>query len=106
MTRQHVLGSVEAVKALAEKLRQCPAVTRLDIPQQGPESWALAHALSEFERSFDRIAGQLLPQLVQETGPDAIVDCLHAIGEELRHISWHINDSNYYSYLRVDDSKA
>lgn len=73
------------------------------IQQYGPEeAWSLVHNLSCIEKSCTKLTTELFPRLVpNQLGPDDIDDILHDIGEELRHIAYHIGDSSYYKYLGV-----
>lgn len=44
-----------------------------------------------------------LPKLFSERlNEEQIDDLLHKIGEEIRHILYHIKDPKFYEYLRED----
>jgi hypothetical protein len=95
-----LLENVATVKDLAERLENCPGVRKLN---QGEENgaWTLALAFADLEESLIAVVDDLLPQLVaRPVTEDQMSDILFAIGEELRHIQYHIHDSRYYSYLR------
>jgi hypothetical protein len=87
---------------LAKCLSQCPQVRRFDRPDY-PESTTLAHAFWDLEESFRAFLDVHLKKLVQEDlDPATIHDVLHDIGEEFRHILYHIKDPLYYRYLLSD----
>ena len=100
MSRERLLGTVAELKALAERLSKCPALEKLD---QGDhqEPWALAHAFSDLEESFRKIVDDQLKKLTASALDAAETrDLLLEIGEEFRHIVYHINDPKFYRYLK------
>ncbi len=102
MNDRRILKDAAAVKALAERLSACPEVTRFDREGEG-EAWTLAHAFWDLEDSFRKFLDKQLPRLVQDQiNPGEINDLLHDIGEEFRHILYHIKDPKFYSYLHDD----
>jgi hypothetical protein len=90
------------VKRLAETLSQCESVARFDTDEES-EAWTLAHCFSHLEASFRTILEQHLPALISErlTQQD-VEDRLLDIGEEFRHILYHLRDPRYYRYLLED----
>jgi hypothetical protein len=101
MKRKTIL-SAEKVKALSYKLSKCENVTKFNKLGE-PESWTLAISMKDLEESFVKFLDEQLPQLVNEnlTGSE-INDLLLDIGEEFRHILYHIKDPKFYEYLRED----
>lgn len=100
MSRERLLGTVAELKALAERLSKCRDVAKLD---QGDhrEAWALAHAFADLEESFGRILDDQLKKLTAgELGESETLDLLLEIGEELRHVLYHIHDPRFYRYLK------
>ncbi len=90
---------------LAGILNQCPQVTRHDTAEE-KEAWTLAHAFLDLEQSFERFSHELLPKLEGDgLSPDDISDALHAIGEEFRHILYHIGDPKTFDYLPPSGGK-
>ena len=88
------------LKELAERLEISQHVKRYDTPEE-KQTWTLAHNLLDLEESFRTFLDQQLPRLKkEELTSDQINDILVEIGEELRHILYHIRDSEFYSYLR------
>ncbi len=100
MSRERLLGTVAELKALAERLSKCPDVVKLD---QGDhkEAWALAHAFHDLEESFRRILDDQLKKLTaSDLDESETLDLLLEIGEELRHVLYHIHDPRFYRYLK------
>jgi hypothetical protein len=87
------------LRRLQRLLDSSPAVNRHNTPDEN-EAATLSHALLDLEGSFQKFVQELLPKL--ETGDideNEIRDILHAIGEEFRHVLYHIGDPKYYRYL-------
>ena len=98
------LDSPTALQALAERLGACPEVTRFDRGAD-KEAWTLAHAFSDLEESFARFLGDLLPRLTGlDSSASETYETLMDVGEELRHVLYHIKDPRFYNYLHDTDS--
>ena len=96
-------GTTEPYEArrqrLARLMSQCDKVTRYDTPNE-EEAWTLAHSLLDLEGSFQKFTRELLPKLEHgKSDPDDIYDILLSIGEEFRHILYHIGDPKFFEYL-------
>jgi hypothetical protein len=92
------------IKEIADLLAQIPEVTRHNTPDED-EAWTLAHGLSDLEESFRVVLDDLLVKLMnKDINAAERFDILLDIGEELRHIMYHIKDSRFYKYL--DDSEG
>src|SRR6266540_3186457 len=97
-THEKLLTPTRMVQ-LAHRLSGIPEVAQFDIPGE-PQGDTLAHALSDWEESFAAVLDNLLPNLVKETATiEDLTDTLHDIGDELRHILYHIHDTRYFGYL-------
>lgn len=91
-----------ALKRLAEALSRCPAVTKFDTDQD-KEAWTLAHSLVDLEGSFREVIETLIPKLMRALDePTEVEDVLHEIGEEFRHILYHLRDPRFFRYLHED----
>jgi len=83
----------------------CAEVSRYDTPEEA-EAWTLAHALLDLEQSFVTFNRELLPALERGAlSSEGILDTLHSIGEEFRHILYHIGDPQFFRYLQSDDAR-
>ncbi len=63
----------------------------------------LVHHLSDIEASCLNLVNEILPRLTKKDAimsEEEIEDTLLDIGEELRHILYHIENNKYYSYLK------
>ncbi len=99
MSKERILSNMADWEALAHKLSKCPEVTRYDTGEE-KEAWTLAHAFADLEESFHAFLEDQLPMLVKgDLPPSAMHDLLLDIGEELRHILYHIQDPKFYRYL-------
>lgn len=100
MTRDLVLGPAER-DGLAQKLAASSSVARHDTADERA-GWTLAYNFSELEESMRRFLDEQLPRLLSlDVAVVDIDDALHEIGEEFRHILYHLTDSSFYSYLVV-----
>ena len=94
------LGQAEVIRKLAENLSKSKKVTSDDNGTE-QEAWTLAHGFSDLEDSFRTFSGELLPKLLNENlSEEEIDEVLWEIGEEFRHILYHIHDNQYFSYCR------
>jgi len=99
MSNNRLLNDGTSINALAELLMKCPAVIKYDEGGYS-EAGAIAHAFSDLEESFHTFLTDQLPKLTNgQLEPSAINDLLLDIGEEFRHVLYHINDPRFYEYL-------
>jgi hypothetical protein len=97
--KRKILLSAEKVKSLSEKLSKCKNVTKYDETGE-PESWTLAISMKDLEESFVKFLDKQLPRLVNENlSSSEINDLLLDMGEEFRHILYHIKDPKFFKYL-------
>jgi hypothetical protein len=88
-----------SVARLIERLSQVPSVSQFDQPGE-PQSATLAHSLTDLEESFRAVVEVLLPKLLDNSlSPDQLNNVLLDIGEELRHVLYHIRDPKFFAYL-------
>ena len=100
--KENILN-LEGMKALADRLSKIPEITRRN-EGDDIEAVTLAHAFLDLEESFRKYLDHLLPRLVKEQLSDAeIIDLLGDIGEDFRHILYHIKDPKFYRYLQKEE---
>lgn len=88
----------QKIVLLAETLRKSRKVNSFDTNTE-QESERLANALIDIEKSLKTIS-EVMPKILSENiDEESIDDLLLDVGEELRHILYHIKDAKYYSYL-------
>lgn len=97
--RRRFLNDASNLKELAERLSKCKSVTKFDTDKE-KEAWTLTHAFSDLEESFYNFLEKQLPRLLQkDLNEKEITNLLLEIGEEFRHILYHIKDARFYCYL-------
>ncbi len=89
-----LLKDLTAQQELARKLDDLDAV-KLHNSVDEPESWRIAHDLSEIEEAFCKIYTELIPQLMQESNQVIIQELLEDIGDQIRHAAYHMDNSVY-----------
>ena len=100
MRTRRVLEDPEKVKQLADQLGECPEVQALDEGEE-KEAWTLAHSFSDIEESCLAFLEGQLPRLLEgKLEASEVYDLLLDIGEEFRHILYHIHDPKFYRYLQ------
>jgi SUMO ligase MMS21 Smc5/6 complex component len=98
------LMTPEAALRLTERLARVKSVSQFDQPGE-PQASTLAHSLTDLEKSFREILETQLPRLTDESlSPDQLNDVLLDIGEELRHVLYHIKDPKFFDYLIERDA--
>lgn len=101
------LGSTGNLQTLAEHLKRMPpvkeAARRRGSESPDAEAWQIATALSDIQESTNRLFGELIPKLLN-SAPDGATaaDALNDIGEEYRHILYHILDTKLFGYVIPD----
>lgn len=90
-----ILQEPNKLKILADRLSKIKEISRFNHENHN-ESWVIAHSFSGLEHSFNKFLESYLPRLVDENLSDQEVnDLLIEIGEELRHIIYHIRDPDF-----------
>jgi hypothetical protein len=96
----------DAALRLAERLARLKAVSQFDVPGE-PQAATLVHSMTDLEGSFRTILDVLLPKLLNASvDTDELNDVLLDIGEELRHVLYHIRDPKFFGYLECDDGEV
>lgn len=96
-----ILEDKKKVKSLAEKLNRFNLISKYDSNGE-QEAWRLVHSLSDLEQSFREIIDILLPNLCETKDEETCNNILLDIGEELRHILYHIKDPQFFRFLIED----
>lgn len=86
-------------KQLGERLSKLSRITKYDKGEH-KEAWTLAHSFLDLEGSFKKFLDEYLPKLENSRLSDEEVgDLLLDIGEDFRHIIYHLNDPEFFRYL-------
>ena len=93
MKREGSTDFAAALKRVAEQLQQSEEVRRHDKADE-KEAWTLAHAFLDLADSFKVFTEDYLTRLKTDDLSEEQVNALLVdIGEEFRHILYHIRDS-------------
>lgn len=98
MTGKKNLGNAAAIEKLAKKLDGFRQITNFD-GRGEKQAWTIAHALADIEESAVTFVQDCLPKLKRAESEEEVLDALNDVGEELRHILYHIKDVRFYAYL-------
>lgn len=100
------MWEVEDYNRLGTLLSKYDCINRFDLDSD-KEAWTLAHTFLDLRESFENCLSVHFPKLLQENlSEEQIQDLLGDIGEEFRHILYHIRDPHYYGYLfPVEEAK-
>lgn len=95
---------VKQVQLIYNILKDNKKVAQFDSKDE-PGGWRLAYSFFEIEKSCLTLYNKLLPKLKKTDKQEDIEKILHEIGEEFRHLLYHIKDNKYYSYLFDEDGQ-
>jgi hypothetical protein len=95
-----IIATPDDMAHLAERLSRCSEVTRYGAGKH-KEAWALADSFADLESSFRVLLDEEFPKLARANLPPSDMnDLLLEIGEEFRHIPYHIvEQQKFYKYL-------
>ena len=100
-----LLKDVRKLASLAKRLAKCREVTKYDTNDE-QEAWTLAHALGDLEVSFRKFLDEQLPALASDQLEERdIYNLLLDIGEEFRHVLYHIKDPKFFRYLSEESEE-
>lgn len=85
-------------RLIAEKLSRLPQVIRYDKLDK-KEAWTLAHTFLDLDEAFSEFSKNQLPKLLSELSDKEAHDLLMEIGENFRHIAYHLSDTKFYDYV-------
>lgn len=95
--------NLKLLQALADHLERLPKIAAEAkhngrSPEQ--EAMEIATGLVDIRESADRLFRDLVPRFLKAPSKsDAASDLLNEIGEEYRHILYHIRDTKLFSYI-------
>ncbi len=100
MRTDRYLDTVAKIRELSSRLSRLEDVSQYDAEDE-TQSWSMASGFAHLEDSFRLFTDDLLPRLVggSELADAEVLDILTDIGEEFRHIVYHIEDLRFYRYL-------
>jgi hypothetical protein len=84
---------------LSRNIEKCKRVTRYSTETYN-EVDTFVHALIDIEESLKQIINEDIPKLyLNELNEEDIDDIILNIGEEFRHLLYHIKDTKVYNYI-------
>jgi hypothetical protein len=90
---------IEKLKAITRNLEKCERITRYSTNDEN-QADTLANALIDIEQSLKKIIDEDIPKLyLNDLNEEDVDDLILDIGEELKHLLYHIKDSKVYNYL-------
>lgn len=90
----------EKMMIVVNNLRKSRKVNSLDQGEEF-ESATLAHAFLDIEKTCVTLLNLLFPKLLlNNLSGEEVEEILIDIGEEFRHILYHIKDPKFYEYLK------
>lgn len=100
--KKMIMEYQEKLSLIAAKLDKLKIIKSFDSIDE-PESHVLAYSFLEIEESCKRLCRDFFPKLCSDTlSEEDINNLLFDIGEEFRHIMYHIGDTKFYKYLNEE----
>ena len=93
---------IEKLKVITHNLEKCERVTKHSTKEEN-QAGTLAHALIDIEKSIQEIKELIFKLYLTRLTKDEVDDLILDIGEELRHILYHINDTKVYDYVKMNN---
>jgi hypothetical protein len=90
---------IEKLKNFTRNLEKCDRVTRHSTNLEN-QADTLANALLDVEGSFKEMNEKIPKLYLEDLTKDEVEDLILDIGEELRHILYHINDTRFFDYIK------
>jgi hypothetical protein len=90
---------IEKLKRLISNLEKCERVMRHSTKEEN-QADTIANALIDIEISLQKIREAVSKLYLEKLREEEVDDLILDIGEELRHILYHINDTKVYDYLK------
>lgn len=90
---------IPKLKAITRNLEKCERITKYSTKDEN-QADTLANAFIDIEESIKKIANIDIPQLyLKDLKEEDIDNLILDIGDELRHLLYHIKDTKVYNYL-------
>jgi len=92
---------IEKLKIVFYNLEKCERVTKHTTNEEN-QAATLANALIDIQDALSKINIQISKLYLKDLTKDEVDDLLLDIGEEFRHILYHINDTIVFDYLKTN----
>ena len=93
---------IEKLKIITRNLEKCERVTKLSTKEEN-QADTLANALIDIEDTLKKINVHITKLYLNDLKSEETDDLILELGEELRHILYHINDTSVYDYLNTNN---
>lgn len=90
---------IEKLKIITQNLEKCERVTKHSTKEEN-QADTLANAVIDIEDALKKINEQIPKLYLKDLTSDEVDDLILEIGEELRHVVYHIKDTPVYDYLK------
>lgn len=91
---------VEKLRIITHNLEKCERVTKHSTKEEN-QADTLANSLIDIEEALKKMNEQIPKFYLKDLSKDEVDDLILELGEELRHILYHINDTRVYDYLKT-----
>jgi K+/H+ antiporter YhaU regulatory subunit KhtT len=92
---------IEKLKLMTSQLEKCSRVSKHSNDEEN-QADTLANAFIDIEESARKITTFVSELYNKELVEESIDDLILDIGEELRQVLYHLNDTKVYDYLKSD----
>ncbi len=93
---------IEKLKAVTHNLEKCERVTKYSTKEEN-QADTLANTLIDIEEATQKIKEHVSKLYLTELTKDEVDDLILDLGEEFRHVLYHINDTIVYDYLKSNN---
>lgn len=90
---------IEKLNVVKRNIEKFERVTKHSTNEENQVD-TLANALLDIDESIQILKEQISKLYLNDLAKNDVEDLILDIGEELRHILYHINDTRVYDYLR------
>jgi len=92
---------LEKLRAIVHNLEKCHRVTQYSSVDENQAN-TLANSFIDIEEELRKIIDEQIPKLYSKNlTAEEVDDLILEIGEELRHLIYHVNDTKVYDYLKT-----
>ena len=95
------MGYIEKLNAIIKNLEKCQSGTKYSTVEEN-QADTLANSFLDIEEALNIIRDQIPKFYLNHLDASEVDDLIFDVGEELRHILYHIYSTKVYDYLRED----
>jgi len=92
---------IEKLSRITHNLKKCKRVIKYSTNEED-QADTLANSFIDIEESLKKIIMEEIPKMYTcDLSKEEVDDLILSIGEELRHLLYHIQDTKVYDYLKI-----